>query len=94
MLNYKNTKTQTKPLDFEQIREYYQNSCKNDLKYGLEHERISINANTLENADYESIEKIIKNFADIKGWGLLYDEDTLIGAICGIICVNIKKTTN
>ena len=83
MLNYKNTKTQTKPLDFEQIREYYQSSCKSDLRYGLEYERVSINSATLKSADYESIEKIIKNFADINGWGLLYDEDTLIGAICG-----------
>ena len=90
MLNYKNTKTQTKPLDFEQIREYYQNSCKSDLKYGLEYERVSINSATLKNADYESIEKIIKNFADIKGWGLLYDEDTLIGAICGKSSISLE----
>ena len=83
MLNYKNTKVAEKTLDFEQIKEYYKNSCKEELKFGLEYERISINSTTLKNADYNCIEKIIKNFAHIKGWGLLYDEDTLIGAICG-----------
>ena len=81
MLNYKNTKVAEKTLDFEQIREYYKNSCKEELKFGLEYERISINSTTLKNADYNCIEKIIKNFAHIKGWGLLYDEETLIGAI-------------
>ena len=81
MLNYKNTKVAEKTLDFEQIKEYYKNSCKEELKFGLEYERISINSTTLKNADYNCIEKIIKNFAHIKGWGLLYDEETLIGAI-------------
>lgn len=81
MLNYKNAKVTEKTLDFEQIREYYKNSCKEELKFGLEYERISINSATLKNADYNCIEKIIKSFAHIKGWGLLYDDGTLIGAI-------------
>ncbi len=81
MLNYKNEKLQISPLEYETIREYYKNSCKEDLKFGLEYERISINSDTLQNADYNIIEKIIKNFAHIKGWGLLYDENTLIGAM-------------
>ncbi len=81
MLNYKNTKIETEPLNFEQIRDYYLDSCKEDLKYGLEYEKISVNSDTLKSAGYDYIEKIIKNFAHIKGWGLLYDEKTLIGTI-------------
>ena len=81
MLNYKNTKIETEPLNFEQIRDYYLDSCKEDLKYGLEYEKISVNSDTLKSAGYDYIEEIIKNFAHIKGWGLLYDEKTLIGAI-------------
>lgn len=76
-----NTKINHKILKYNDIREYYQNSCKNDLKYGLEYERVSICSSTLKSADYDSIEKIIKSFAQIKGWGLLYDEKTLIGAL-------------
>ncbi len=89
MLNYKNAKTETKPLDIRQIREYYENSCKEESKFGLEYERISIDSATLKTANYYYIQKIIKNFAHIKGWGLLYDKETLIGAIgkCSSISV-------
>ena len=81
MLNYKKPKSTNKALTFDTIREYYLASAKSDLKFGLEYERLSLDKNTLKNAPYERIEKIIKTFADLKGWGLLYDDKTLIGTM-------------
>ena len=82
MLNTKvNKKVNKKTLEYGDIVQYYENSCKSDLKYGLEYERVSVDFQTLKSADYERIEKIVKNFARIKGWGFLYDEQTLIGAM-------------
>ena len=81
MLNYKKPKSAEKPLTFDKIKEYYLSSSKNDLKFGLEYERLSLDKNSFKNAPYERIEKIIKTFANVKGWGLLYDDKTLIGTM-------------
>lgn len=83
MLNYKNAKTSQKALNTALIRDYYLSSCKqkNDFKFGLEYERISLDSTSGKSADYNYIEKIIKNFAHIKGWGILYDDKTVIGAM-------------
>lgn len=83
MLNYKNTKICTKVLDINQIKQYYTDSAKDekDSKFGLEYERIAVDSLSLKSADYNHIEKIIKNFAHIKNWGILYDEKTIIGAM-------------
>ena len=81
MLNYKNSKIQTCPLCYEQIRQYYIDSYKSTSKYGLEYEKISIDSSSYKNADYETMEKIIKSFSHIKGWGMLYDDNTVIGAL-------------
>lgn len=80
MLNYKNSKTLNK-LNFTQIRDYYQNSCKQKSMYGLEYEKIAIDSTTYKNASYDYMEKIIKNFSHMKGWGVLYDDKTIIGAL-------------
>lgn len=81
MLNYKNAKTCQKPLRYSQIREYYENSCKKDTKFGLEYERAAVNSFDFKNANYDHLEKIIKNFAHMKGWGVLCDDKTIIGAM-------------
>ncbi len=49
-------------------------------KIGLEYERLSLDKNTLENAPYEKIAKIIEHFAKIQSWDLIYDDETIIGA--------------
>ena len=49
--------------------------------YGLEYEKIAIDSTTYKNASYDYMEKTIKNFSHMKGWGVLYDDKTIIGAL-------------
>ncbi len=69
-----------KPLSISEIEKFYLKGCTNELKIGLEYERLSLDKNTLLNAPYEKIEKIIQHFAQIQKWELIYDKDTIIGA--------------
>lgn len=83
MLNYKNMVKDEILVNTAQIEQYYINSIKQKhaLKFGLEYERISIDLSNGKNAQYKYIEKIIKDFASMLNWGLLYDNKTLIGTI-------------
>lgn len=69
-----------KPLSISQIEKFYLADMKTNLKIGLEYERLSLDKNTLLNANYESIAKIIEHFASIQMWDLIYDDETIIGA--------------
>ena len=64
-----------------EIIQYYKENCKKDtLKTGLEYERISLDSRALENAPYKVLSEIIKNFAMINEWELIFDSDIVIGA--------------
>lgn len=80
MLNFKCAKNN---LTIEDIKRYYLNAQKprSEFKFGLEYERLSLNIKDNKSAPYEKIKKIIENFADLKGWGKLYDDKVLIGAM-------------
>ena len=69
-----------KPLSISDIEKFYLKGATNELKIGLEYERLSIDKNTFESADYERVEQIIKHFASLKKWELIYDDETIIGA--------------
>ena len=80
MLNYQTKKSLN---ILEEIKGYYTSSFKprHDFKYGLEYERIPVDIQSLKNADYKKVQQIIETFAQIKGWGILYDDKTVIGAM-------------
>ena len=71
---------QKKRLTVSDIEQFYLSNMTSNLKIGLEYERLSIDKNTLESADYEKIKKITEHFALIQNWELVYDNETLIGA--------------
>ena len=70
-----------KRLTKKEIKAFYFKRKKTDLLIGLEYERISLDKNTLQTASYDKISKIIEHFASINSWALIYDNDTIIGAI-------------
>ena len=72
--------TQNK-LKIADIEKFYLNSMKLNQSIGLEYERLSLDKSTLKCANYDDIKKIIENFAKICSWELIYDNDTVIGAI-------------
>ncbi len=67
-----------KKFDIKEIYKFYSGS--KTSKIGLEYERLSLDKNTLKNASYEKIAKIIEHFAQIQSWELIYDNKTIIGA--------------
>lgn len=69
-----------KQLSIQELEQFYLKNMTQDLKIGLEYERLSIDKNTFESADCEKIKKIIEHFALIQSWELVYDNETLIGA--------------
>lgn len=80
MINLTRDKKQEKSvLSISQIEKFYSGNNKNLI--GLEYERLSLDKKTYKNAQYDKLEKIIKNFATISNWGLIYDDKTIIGAI-------------
>ncbi len=70
-------------LTLDDIINYYKSACKapENKKIGLEYERISLHAQTLKTIDPELMSKTIEEFAKRYGWGILYDESTVLGAI-------------
>ncbi len=72
--------SRTKPLSISDIEKFYLKNTTQDLKIGLEYERLSLDKYTLKTADYERVEKIIEHFATIQKWNLIYDDKTIIGA--------------
>ena len=67
-------------LSISDIEKFYLKNITDKLKIGLEYERLSLDKNTYETADYERVERIIEHFASIKKWELIYDDETVIGA--------------
>lgn len=70
----------SKSLTIQKIEKFYLKGMKNEFSYGIEYERLALDKETLENASYEKVSKIIKDFASILNWNLIYDEETIIGA--------------
>jgi len=68
------------PLLISDIEKFYLSNMTSELKIGLEYERLSLDKNTYKTASYNNVAKIIEHFASIKGWDLIYDGDTIIGA--------------
>ncbi|MBR5304244.1 MAG: hypothetical protein IKU37_05400 [Candidatus Gastranaerophilales bacterium] len=78
LVDKKQTKNHNK-LTFRQINDFYIGNVQGLI--GLEYERLSLDKNTFENANYEKLEKIIKEFSAINRWELILDNETVIGAI-------------
>ncbi len=79
------------PVTKTEIAEYYSQNCKKgDLKIGLEYERISLDSRSYENANYRFLSEIIKNFALINDWEIIYDSDTIIGAKDGFNSISLE----
>ena len=76
----KERKKTLKPLTVSEIEKFYLQGASSEIKIGLEYERLSLDKNTLESAQYDKIAKIIEHFASIQNWELIYDLDTVIGA--------------
>ncbi len=68
-------------LTKREIKSFYLKKKNKDFLIGLEYERISLDKNTLKTASYDKVSKIIEHFASINSWALIYDNDTIIGAI-------------
>ena len=83
MLNLlEKNKTEKSPskLTFKEIEKFYCGN-KKDFLIGLEYERLSLDKNTLKNASYEKLEKIISHFCEALNWKLIYDNKTIIGSV-------------
>lgn len=70
-----------KPLNFLDIENFYCAKANNELLIGLEYERLSLDKKTLKNATYSKIKSILTHFCEQTNWKMLFDNDTLIGAI-------------
>ena len=69
-----------KKLTFEDIINYYSEGESFDKKIGLEYERISLNKNDFRQPDFKNLFEIIRNFANLYNFEVIYDKDTIIGA--------------
>lgn len=79
-----NTQLGEKRLELEDIRAYYKSGFKSsdDLKVGLEYERLPIFTKTGLNADYYSefgMCNLLRKFAKDKNWDLITDDFNIIG---------------
>lgn len=81
LTNLKTDYKSYKNLSKNEIKYFYSKKKNKDFLIGLEYERISLDKNTLKTASYDKISKIIEHFASITSWALIYDNDTIIGAI-------------
>ena len=72
---------QDKRLTKKEVKSFYSKNKKTDFLIGLEYERISLDKNTHKTANYETVSKIIEHFASINSWDLIYDKNTIIGAV-------------
>ena len=84
LINFKSQEQKTElkhnELTLNEIEKFYLSNFTSDLKIGLEYERLSLDKNTLYNAPYEKVAKIIEHFSSFQNWELRYDADTIIGA--------------
>ena len=67
-------------LNISDIEKFYLSKMSSKNLIGLEYERLSLDKNTLKNAKYSTMEKIIRNFAGIMSWELIFDNEIVIGA--------------
>ena len=77
LLEKKPSKIYVNKLDIKEIEKFYSGN-KNEILVGLEYERLSLDKNTLKNASYEKLEKIISHFCELMKWELLFDKDVVI----------------
>ncbi len=79
-------------LEKAQIVEYYKSHIKKecDFKVGLEYEQLSLNTKTLKSAPYKDLVKIIEHFAAIKGWGIIKEDKTTLGAMSGKTSISLE----
>lgn len=75
----KKSNFQNKKLTKFHIEKLYNGNNKSLI--GLEYERLSLDKETLENASYDKLEKILKTFCEIHKWDLVYDDNIIIGAV-------------
>lgn len=68
-------------LTIEAIENFVYRKRNRNFLIGLEYERLSLDEATYLNADYKSVSTIVRLFATISNWEIIYDNDTLIGAI-------------
>ncbi|MBQ7287210.1 MAG: hypothetical protein IJW73_05555 [Candidatus Gastranaerophilales bacterium] len=67
-------------LTIKEIENWYLSGIKNDLRIGLEYERLSLDIDGLKNAQYEKLEQIIRSFCSLASWEIDFDNETIIGA--------------
>ena len=67
-------------LTIDEIEKFYLLKKSDCSYFGLEYERISFDVKNNTAASYNQLFNIIKNFASILKWELIFDEDVLIGA--------------
>lgn len=70
-----------KPVKFSDIENFYYIKNNNELLIGLEYERLSLDKKTLKNPPYSKLKSILKHFCEQTNWKMIFDNDTLIGAI-------------
>lgn len=73
-------KTLEKQLTFEDILKYYKKGESSKETLGLEYERISLDKNTYLQANFNNLFEIIRNFAILNDFELVYDKNIIIGA--------------
>lgn len=76
--NHSKKQNADKKFNLSNILKFYKGS--NSSKIGLEYERLSLDKDTLKNAPYEKMAKIIEHFSKIMSWEIVYDKETIIGA--------------
>ncbi len=69
-----------KQLTFEDILDYYKKNESGKTKIGLEYERVSLDKNSFHQAKFTNLFEIIKNFAVLNNFELIFDDRTIIGA--------------
>ena len=90
-LNSEINKILNLPTTRAEIVEYYQSNCKKDtLKTGLEYERVSLDSRTYETAKYNLLAEIIKNFALMNEWELVFTSNIITGATDGSNSISLE----
>ncbi len=78
LINKTNLQSESK-LTINDIKKFYKSNSKN--KIGLEYERLCLDRKTLNCASYDKVSKTVETFAKNNNWELIFDNNTIIGAI-------------
>ena len=69
-----------KQITFNNILDYYKNGESDKETIGIEYERISLTKDGQNQANFNNLFEIIKNFSSLNGFDIVYDNETIIGA--------------